>query len=807
MFPWLSSFLMNPGLALGAGAVASPIVIHILSKRRYRRIRWAAMEFLLEAQKKNRRRVRLEQFILLLLRCLAVFLIALMLMRPFVRPGAFASILGASPRTERVVLIDDSYSMSYRPKAGRGAAQSAFEEGVEATLELARWAALESPNDVFTVYVTSRPGDPVASVTGLGDDAVENLRQKLGILKTSQMNARMADAVKALADSLARSPTQLNAAAYIVSDFQRGDWILPAESREGVETPRSVISPLTALSRGGASVKLVMIRVGDENAENAAIVGVVAGQPQCVQGVPARFEVSVANHTRAPFDQVQLGLSIADTRLPPVVIGKVQPGQTVREPVEVTFQNEGSNYLRVELAGADTTGDVVQLDNARVTSVDVVPAIQILIVDGEADNDPYRDEVYLLRTALRPEGRAASGNEVTVVDEQDLENVDLSGFHVVAMANVGRLSRAARRSLESFVNDGGGLIVFGGDQIDVDFYNRELHRGGEGFFPVELTEVVETPAGVDRMAFLKWDGTHPVLRSFEGGLAELLRQVKITAFVGSRRLTEDLATTAPGSPTDDSLASPESETSGDAASRPPARVLAWFGDPDESAAIVQRKFGRGLCVFVATSADQEWNDWASNFSYLPMMLELVQYSARSSGGAGQATVGRPLAIDVDLSRYGRSAGVRTPSYPVEPEMAIEATTESPAGASANANGGAAPTPMPTTRNVTDRARFEYRDTRTSGVYEFRLRSPGGAESIQYAAVNPDAVETNFASATKLELDAALAEEMPFEFVADAAVIAAQSEQGRQELWWPILMAAILVLMTEHGLAWWFGTKG
>ena len=50
MFQFLSGFLLNPIMAIGASAVAGPILIHILSKRRYRRIRWAAMDFLLEAQ-------------------------------------------------------------------------------------------------------------------------------------------------------------------------------------------------------------------------------------------------------------------------------------------------------------------------------------------------------------------------------------------------------------------------------------------------------------------------------------------------------------------------------------------------------------------------------------------------------------------------------------------------------------------------------------------------------------------------------------------------------------------------------------
>ena len=63
----------------------APILIHLLNKRKFKIVDWAAMDFLLDADKKNRRRIRLENLILLLsLRCLAVLLIGLLLARPFI---------------------------------------------------------------------------------------------------------------------------------------------------------------------------------------------------------------------------------------------------------------------------------------------------------------------------------------------------------------------------------------------------------------------------------------------------------------------------------------------------------------------------------------------------------------------------------------------------------------------------------------------------------------------------------------------------------------------------------------------------
>src|SRR6476619_555198 len=110
----LSSWLVHPGLLVaGVAAVLLPILIHLLNKRKFRVVDWAAMEFLLDADKKNRRRIRLENMILLLLRCLAVLLIGLLVARPFLPTSVTAGLIDAA-QFERIVLLDDSLSMQAR---------------------------------------------------------------------------------------------------------------------------------------------------------------------------------------------------------------------------------------------------------------------------------------------------------------------------------------------------------------------------------------------------------------------------------------------------------------------------------------------------------------------------------------------------------------------------------------------------------------------------------------------------------------------------------------------------------------------
>ena len=83
-----TQFFLNPAFVLpGAALCLLPIIIHLLSRLRYKKVRFAAMEFLLQSDELNRRRLIIEQLLLLFLRVLAVFLIMLLLARLLLDTG------------------------------------------------------------------------------------------------------------------------------------------------------------------------------------------------------------------------------------------------------------------------------------------------------------------------------------------------------------------------------------------------------------------------------------------------------------------------------------------------------------------------------------------------------------------------------------------------------------------------------------------------------------------------------------------------------------------------------------------------
>ena len=96
------------GIALLTGLI--PVLIHLINRRRFRRIPWAAMSFLLAANRRSTKRVRLEQLMLMLARIGVVVLLGLAVARPYV--PASAILPGSSSRVHRIVMVDNSLSMN-----------------------------------------------------------------------------------------------------------------------------------------------------------------------------------------------------------------------------------------------------------------------------------------------------------------------------------------------------------------------------------------------------------------------------------------------------------------------------------------------------------------------------------------------------------------------------------------------------------------------------------------------------------------------------------------------------------------------
>ena len=741
-----------PGLFYaGAGAISLPILIHLLARRRFRRIRWAAIEFLLQAERRNRRRVRLEELILLALRCLAILLIGLLVARPFIRPEGLAALLTGADRTERVFVFDDSFSMGYEREDG-----TSFDRAKRAVVQLVRLLREQSPNDTVTILRTSRLASPVAAGVFLDERQTEDLFARVEALTPSQQVMSVEETFHAVRRLLDEQPQTLSATVYMVSDFQRKDWSdLKGGGSADTATELGAVNPLSDWKSEDRGLHLVLADVGVDDARNVAVTALESPRARFVAGVNADLEAGLSNFTGGSVS-ADLEVTVGPVAQATVTVPEVPPNDTTTVSVPVTMIRPGWHWVRVS-----ASRDALPIDDERSLVVHAVEALRILIVNGEPSSDTYRDEAALLRTAIRPPGEVFSGNELTVIDETELEETALDPFDVVMLANVYRVSPPAAQVLARFVSEGGGLAVFLGDQVDADLYNATLYADGRGLLPARLDERRTSPPPGARLTVE--DALHPMVRIYAGTDNPFVQNVFFLQYYGC---------------TPHGAGAGEGDDPGGQ-----ARVIARFNDEAATPAVIERSFGDGRVTLVTSSCDLEWNDWAKDPSYVVSLLELTQHLARGAGGATDQLVGSPVEVSIDPARYEAGARVRTPGYPAVAEVDVTAT--------------------PDEQGRGFRIRWE--QTAAAGVYRFVLTTRAGEEEVRAVAVNVDPSESDLTAATEGDLRQSLPE-LDFTYVAGLDSLGEIGGEARRELWRLVLAAVVVVLMGEQCLGWWFGRR-
>lgn len=745
MLEWLGLGTMNGALLWGSLFVAAPILIHLLSRRKFRVLDWAAIDFLLEADRKNRRRVRLEHLILLLLRCAAVVLISVLVARLFVRPTGLAAKAVDAPRTERFVLLDDSPSMEVR----RGA-KTELDEAKAGLIEFLRQTAQTHAGDTLTLFVTSQPNRPVLSGQVLSNETIDGIARAVDALPQSDRSAAYDVSLSAIEQILASPRPQLNRTLTVLTDQLARDW-LPATEKEAAEKTNSDKGPLGVLRRLAERIDAVnVVNLGGEKLPNLAVADVAMREKAAIVDVPTRFEIGIRNFSDATADNATLVAAAGE--MPPVraSLDPIEPGTKAVAPLTLTFREPESVRLKFELPP-----DALPRDNVRYAAARVQKGIPVLIVDGEPSPDFGQNESFFLERALSPPGDTTSGFLLETVSESQFEGMALEPYRAIFLANVYRISEDRAESLERWVNAGGGLVISLGDQVDASSYNGRLFSAGKGLMPLELA----APAGDE--AERRWvhlspsAANHPILSIFEGSENPFLTRCKFFRWWTG--------------------AIPKDET---AAGR--TRVLAAFTDPETSPAMVERKFGEGRVLLLTSSIDAEWNDWPSNESYLIAVQEAAQYMARPARDESALVVGTPIRAELDASVY-----------------AAEVQVEPPAGGSTSLQG----TPSEDGRTV----RLEYEDTAAAGFYKLILRRHDGApESLLFAA-NLDPTEGDLRPADPTELRRRLGESK-VEWLAGREYLSRTATGGQSDLWRQILILLVVTLCLEQSLAWWFGRK-
>lgn len=511
----MTSLFANPfGMIFGALLISSPIIIHLINRMRFKRVRFAAMEFLLKSQKRSRRKLIIEQLILLLLRILLCLLAGLLLAR-FVGCNDTGKEGGLS--TLHIILIDDTLSTSDSVRGEDGVVRDVNAEAKRLTVEQIgnALAQADSPQYVriYRLSDLATPYPPLgAAPSRVNPTAVEEIRGHLAPFKPSLRHVALTDGLKEARAQFEGEKTMKHV-LHVVGDFRNVDW--SDRSKESLSTAFEELKTADVEIHLLDSVtpERTLQQKSPLANDNLAIVDFAPDARIVPKNKEVEFTVKVRNYSNSEKKgvfirvrvngQVREDGSVAIASVPPngETVAKVNLASGFSRGAEDEGGEAESTPDRFNLVSAHLEGETsgIASDNVRYTVVEVRDRVPILIVDNNPRERGTKEAegYFLWKLFTEP----IKGYDVQLKNSADLDNLNLTPYASVYLCDVPRLSDAARKNVEDYVKGGGGLAFFMGPSIKSDTileYNEKLYRKGEGVFPVPLDKLIGLEIPEDR---------------------------------------------------------------------------------------------------------------------------------------------------------------------------------------------------------------------------------------------------------------------------------------------------------------------
>ncbi|HEY3898632.1 MAG TPA: BatA domain-containing protein [Chthoniobacter sp.] len=596
---------LNPLLLFGIIGIASPIIIHLLAKKKIKHVVWAAMRFLKEVVEKNQQRLTLEDVLLLLLRCLLLILIALALARPSFKQGG---IVGFGDSNEAAIIaIDDSASMSQTDGA-----TSKFEQAQKAAEDVLD--SLPSGSSVAVWFVS----DVVKSIIPEPTHDFALARKTIREAQRTDHGTEILSSLRRAVEVLQRQPAGVRQ-LFLITDGQANGWKQLAETR--------------ALFQSARDVHPRFVVIGESEQHNLGVTGLRMASALAPANEPVRFEIEVANFGVAEARNVQVSLGIDED--PPsdeASLTAIGPGETKTISLYATFREPGYHA-----AVARLPADRNPADDQRALAVHVIGETNVLLVDGNPGIEPRESAVFFLRNALTPvppEQREKYYIKTKTIIPAELSSTKLGDYEAVVLANVVDLPESVLGSLERYLRAGGGLIVFPGGNTNTAFYNKELFDA-RGILPAAFGEPHGSAEQQEQYFTLQSkDYDHPIVSIWRDPAAGNLATAhfyRAFALLPAKKKFPDAG--------------------------PPIVVLSYA---DGQPAVMERTWGFGRVIQFSSTANTAWNDLCIRPIFVPLVHRTLGALLTRQEENLNLRVGAPLRAVVDAELIGKDVMVSAP---------------------------------------------------------------------------------------------------------------------------------------------------
>ena len=461
---FLTSAFAFAGLALAAG----PIIIHLLNRRRFTVIDWAAMDFLKEAVQRQRRILTLRDIILLILRTLCVLLFGLAMARPYSESDS--AVVSSGQPVHAILVVDNSLSMAYGSSG-------------QTTLDSAKKAAIGLVEDLpdgsrFSIIpLCGEVSDFSFDPEGTKDAATEAIKE----IQVLDRTASVSQVVTLAKEASERAPDLPSKHIVFFGDQQSNCW------------PKGV-----ATSGLLASIdKLNVVQVSPGDKDNIWIEDLRVQDEVADADATTVFIVRLKYRGEAAQDEVTVSLDVDGdvVSTKSVVLRDKQTREvlfTYKYELDSSAVQSGFSQVKAKVSSHDKFAQ----DDVRYLSVPVLSEIPVVFIDQYgSDEDPARNrlgDTYHVRRLLTPSHTIDSKEQQLIrihhvkIDQVDTELLEYA--RLVVMAGVENPGPAVD-VLREYVEQGGQLFIAAGGSFDPVAWNEEGWNNGRGILPSPLQPV------------------------------------------------------------------------------------------------------------------------------------------------------------------------------------------------------------------------------------------------------------------------------------------------------------------------------
>lgn len=522
----------------GAIAAAGPIIIHLLNRRRFKTVSWAAMDFLREALERNRRILHLRDILLLAVRVLAVVLFGLVLAKPFFKGSAagalwhgvllaFCLILafgsgialataGKNQGRARLAaagvlvlgLMGSAFGLAgiARQASANGEAAASARAPVHAILvvdnsrsmgvEALGGTLLDRAKGKAVEFIDSLPPESritVLPLAGAEDQSFtlnaypnkEDARRQLERVKLVDTEGSVRYGLEQAQQACQQVPDLPTKRVVLMTDLQANQW------QSGIAP--ELLNQMTGMQIVDVTTTpAVNVWVSKLHLED----GLASAEVPC--RLLARVESSGAANDTTAFE-VQVRLLIDGNEVASQAV-ELSPGQS-RE-VEFTHQFDvvadplkpGSAVATVVVQSERQASDQLPADNRQQIVVPIVASLPVVFVDQYGDEENLEKnkigETYALRHLMAPRSSSDKSQRRLIhiehVRPDQVTQELLEAARLVVIAGVERPDEGLVTVLREFVQQGGPLVILAGANFDPVAWQDRAWLDGRGILPAPL---------------------------------------------------------------------------------------------------------------------------------------------------------------------------------------------------------------------------------------------------------------------------------------------------------------------------------